>query len=137
MENGINIEIDLRSHTPAYRQIIQQIHAKLIKGELNPGDQLPTVRQLAVDLGINFNTVARAYRMLDKSGVISTQHGRGTYIVEVPFYPKDRGRMRLLTDLTRKFIQDTKYLGFSTDEIEMAFHEAIEHDEGNDPSNSA
>jgi GntR family transcriptional regulator len=126
MEKETEIKIDLRSHTPAYRQIIQQIHARLLKGDLNPGDQLPTVRQLAVTLGINFNTVARAYRMLDKSGVISTQHGRGTYIVERPFTQKDQGRQKLLADLTRKYIRDAKYLGFSTAEVETAFHEEVE-----------
>jgi GntR family transcriptional regulator len=134
MSKEIELKIDLRSHTPAYRQISQQLRARLINGELHPGDQLPTVRQLAVDLGINFNTVARAYRMLDKAGVISTQHGRGTYIVEGSHHPKDRGRQKLLKELTRRYIQDTKFLGFSVEEIEVAFHEEIECEAEDFPS---
>jgi GntR family transcriptional regulator len=128
MAKEIEFKIDLRSHAPAYRQIIQQIHSKLISGELNPGDQLPTVRQLAVDLGINFNTVARAYRMLDKAGVISTQHGRGTYIVEGSHHQRDQGRQKLLKEFTHRYIQDTKYLGFSAEEIAITFHEEIERE---------
>ena len=74
------IRIDLQSGTPAYLQILSQIQAFIAGKELLPGDQLPTVRQLAAHSGINFNTVARAYRLLDKAGLITTQQGRGTYV---------------------------------------------------------
>jgi GntR family transcriptional regulator len=134
MTKQIKIAINLRSHTPACRQITQQIRSKLSEGELNPGDQLPTVRQLAVDLGVNFNTVARSYRILDKAGVISTQHGRGTYIVEGTRRQKGRGRRNLLREMTRRYIQDTKHLGFSMKEIEMAFQAELENEAENDPS---
>ena len=67
---------------PIYVQIVDQVRAQLLTGELKPGDQLPTVRQLASDLRVNFNTIARAYRLLDEAGLISTQRGRGTYLLE-------------------------------------------------------
>ena len=76
----MQIQIDFRSGVPIYTQIMEQIQHKVASGELKPGDQLPTVRQLATDLRVNFNTVARAYRLLDEAGLISTQQGRGTYI---------------------------------------------------------
>src|SRR3972149_9902095 len=75
------IRVDLRSKPPAYLQIVEQVRGLVAAGTLSSGDQLPTVRRLALEAHINFNTVARAYRVLDEAGVISTQHGRGTYVV--------------------------------------------------------
>jgi GntR family transcriptional regulator len=79
----LKFTLDFRSGIPSYVQIIEQIQGLLAAGELKPGDQLPTVRQLASELRVNFNTIARAYRMLDEAGLISTQRGRGTYILDV------------------------------------------------------
>src|ERR1044072_2014176 len=75
-------EFRLYAHSgvPAYRQIIDQVHAGLASGSLTGGDQLPTVRQLAVDLAINPNTVLRAYRELELSGLVETHQGTGTFI---------------------------------------------------------
>jgi GntR family transcriptional regulator len=80
----MQVNLDFRSKIPIYVQIIDQIKDLIAIGVLHPGDQLPTVRQLAADLRVNFNTVARAYRLLDEQGLISTQHGRGTYILPPP-----------------------------------------------------
>lgn len=80
--NPLNFKLDFRSGVPIYVQIVEQVQQALAAGQLKPGDQLPTVRQLASDIRVNFNTVARAYRMLDEAGLISTQQGRGTYILE-------------------------------------------------------
>jgi GntR family transcriptional regulator len=66
----MHIQIDFRSGQPIYLQIVEQIRQMVARGELQPGDQLPTVRQLATDLRVNFNTVARAYRLLDEAGLI-------------------------------------------------------------------
>ena len=76
------IPIDFRAGSPIYIQIVEQIRQQVASGELKPDDQLPTVRQLASELRVNFNTIARAYRILDEAGLISTQQGRGTYILE-------------------------------------------------------
>ena len=80
--NSLNITLELGSSTPIYVQIVDQVREQLAAGRIKPGDQLPTVRRLASELRVNFNTIARAYRLLDDAGLISTQRGRGTYLVE-------------------------------------------------------
>ena len=70
------IQLDFRSGVPIYIQIMDQIRQMVANGDLRTGDQLPTVRQLAIDLQVNWNTVARAYRLLDEAGLISTQQGQ-------------------------------------------------------------
>jgi GntR family transcriptional regulator len=95
--------IDSQSGVPFYRQIIEQLKFAIARGELSPGDRLPTVRQLAVDLSINPNTVVRAYRQLEIEGVIETQQGSGTFVgSQVPAIDKlERQRMldQILTDM--------------------------------------
>src|ERR1700694_1638754 len=73
-------KLDLHSGVPVYRQLIDQVRSGTASGSLIAGDQLPTVRQLAVDLAINPNTVLRAYRELELGGLIETHHGTGTFI---------------------------------------------------------
>ncbi len=113
-----DLVIDFRSGQPIYLQIAEQIRQKVANGELNPGDQLPTVRQLAAELRINFNTVARAYRLLDEAGLISTQHGRGTYIWELPSAETLQAfRQQGLESLTRRYLDAAAQLGCSPEEI--------------------
>src|ERR1700710_1425995 len=81
--------LDLASGVPVYRQIIDQVTGGMATGSLKPGDQLPTVRQLAVDLAINPNTVVRAYRELEIRGVLETQQGTGTFISTQKSKPDD------------------------------------------------
>lgn len=76
----MKLAIDTQSGVPFYRQIIEQVKFAISRGDLQPGDQLPTVRQLAVDLSINPNTVVRAYRQLEIEGVLETQQGSGTFV---------------------------------------------------------
>ncbi|MBE0698626.1 MAG: GntR family transcriptional regulator, partial [Anaerolineaceae bacterium] len=78
------IRLDFRSEEPLYVQMAQQIESLVREGVLKAGEQLPTVRELAIELRINFSTVARVYRILDEQKLISTQRGRGTYIWEEP-----------------------------------------------------
>jgi GntR family transcriptional regulator len=113
------LQIDFRSGLPIYTQIVNQVQAQIAGGILIPGDQLPTVRALAEELRVNFNTVARAYRILDEARIISTQQGRGTYITEIP-PPKvtERLRKEALEALTQKYISEAMRLEFSKDEIE-------------------
>jgi GntR family transcriptional regulator len=112
------LQIDFRSGLPIYTQIVNQVQAQLVGGVLQPGDQLPTVRALAEDLRVNFNTVARAYRILDEARIISTQQGRGTYITDVP-PPKvtERLRQEALEALVHRFISEAMRLDFSKTEI--------------------
>lgn len=114
----MDIKIDFRSDQPIYIQIVEQIRRQVASGELKQGDQLPTVRQLATDLRVNFNTVARAYRLLDEVGLISTQQGRGTYIWEQPS-PETLERLRdqELAVMTERFLDETRRLGFSPEQV--------------------
>jgi len=123
-----NIKLDFRSGTPIYTQIVEQVKQQVVSGELNPGDQLPTVRALALELRVNFNTVARAYRLLDEAGIISTQQGRGTYILEVP--PPERTyklRRQALEALTRDYLSEAHRLGCSSDEINKTLKEQLDN----------
>jgi GntR family transcriptional regulator len=113
----MNITLDMRSDIPIYIQIVEQVRQQVVDGRLKPGGQLPTVRALASDLRINFNTVSRAYRLLDEAGVISTQQGRGTYILEMP-PPEVAERLRIesITALARRYLNETRRLGFSLEQ---------------------
>jgi Predicted transcriptional regulators len=116
------LQIDFRSGLPIYIQIVNQVQAQVAGGILKPGDQLPTVRALAEELRVNFNTVARAYRILDEARIISTQQGRGTYITEIP--PQnvtEKLRKEALEALTQRYISEAMRLDFS----EVAITEII------------
>jgi GntR family transcriptional regulator len=117
-QNSLTLQLDFRSGLPIYIQIMNQIESQVLGGILKPGDQLPTVRALASELRVNFNTVARAYRMLDEARIISTQQGRGTYITEVP-PPEVTKRLRkeTLEALARKYIGEALRMEFSKKEI--------------------
>ena len=120
------LQIDFRSGLPIYTQIVNQIQAQVVGGVLKPGDQLPTVRALAEELRVNFNTVARAYRILDEARIISTQQGRGTYITDVP-PPKvsERLRRESLEVLTERFINEAMRLDFSKSEISQIVRDQL------------
>jgi GntR family transcriptional regulator len=119
-------EVDLTKHQPAYTQILEQVKHAIATGELKPGDQLPTVRQLAADLRVNFNTVARAYRLLDEEGIISTQHGRGTYILG-PATARDTKRLRQkeLALLAEYFVEEAEKLGFTPKEVRSIIEDQV------------
>lgn len=121
------VELDFRSHVPIYVQIVERIKHLVATEALKPGDQLPTVRQLAADLRVNFNTIARAYRILDEAGVISTQQGRGTYVLE-PLPPERATRLRraALEALVRSFLVGADRLGFEPDEVALDVENLIE-----------
>ena len=118
------LQIDFRSGLPIYTQIVNQLQAQVVGGVLRSGDQLPTVRALAEELRVNFNTVARAYRILDEARIISTQQGRGTYITEIP-PPKvsERLRKESLEVLTQRYVSEAMRLGFSKSEISQMVNE--------------
>ena len=122
-----NIQLDFRSGVPIYTQIVEQVKQQVVGGVLKPGDQLPTVRALALELRVNFNTVARAYRLLDEAGIISTQQGRGTYILDIPLPERtDKLRQQALEALTRDYLNEAIRLGCSPDEIKKTLKEQLE-----------
>lgn len=125
-ETKLTLQLDFHSGLPIYTQIANQIQSQLANGILKPGDQLPTVRALALELRINFNTVARAYRILDEARIISTQQGRGTYITEIP-PPEvtEKLRQESLSELTKRFIGEAFRLGFSEREVSQMVRDSL------------
>jgi GntR family transcriptional regulator len=113
--------LDLSTGVPAYRQIIDQVHAGIASGRLGSGDQLPTVRQMAVDLEINPNTVVRAYRELEIRGVLETHQGTGTFIAErgtkQDAKEREKERERRLEELVAQFIARAANEGFTLKEV--------------------
>lgn len=109
--------LDLASGVPVYRQIIDQVQGGIASGSLATGDQLPTVRQVAVDLAINPNTVLRAYRELEIRGVIETQQGTGTFIADRQVQPNQLERERQLSQLARDFVARAGAAGFTLAEL--------------------
>src|SRR4051812_24743096 len=99
-----DFRLDLASGVPVYRQIIDRIMGGIASGALAGGDQLPTVRQLAVDLSINPNTVVRAYRELEIRGVLDTQQGSGTFVSHKKVERDEVERRRQLDQLVSEFI---------------------------------
>ena len=114
----LKLKVDTSSPTPIYAQLERSIRAAIATGELEPNAQLPTVRQLAVDLAVNANTVARVYAQLERDGVVETRRGVGTFIREVPAPQVARAqRERELRTLIQRFIGDAALLGFTLPEL--------------------
>jgi GntR family transcriptional regulator len=109
--------LDLRSGVPVYRQIIDQVRAGMASGSLIAGDQLPTVRQLAVDLEINPNTVARAYHELELGGLLETHQGTGSFISAQKIKRPDAERERQLAQIVSDCVSRAGAMGFTVDEV--------------------
>jgi GntR family transcriptional regulator len=124
--NSLSVRLELGSNTPIYEQIVGQVREQLAIGELKPGDQLPTVRQLASELRVNFNTIARAYRLLDDAGLISTQRGRGTYLLEHDSRKVEKVvRKMTIEEQLQRTIQSLVRQGYTKDEIDSTFKSII------------
>jgi GntR family transcriptional regulator len=110
--------VDSGSPTPIYAQLDRSIRAAIATGKLGPGAQLPTVRQLAVDLAVNANTVGRVYAQLEKDGVLETRRGVGTFVRDAPAPEVRRAhRERELRELIDRFVGDAALLGFTLPEL--------------------
>jgi GntR family transcriptional regulator len=119
------VSIDLQDRTPIYAQLDRNLRAAIATRRLQVGDQLPTVRQLAVDLSINANTVARVYAELERAGIIETRRGVGSFVVATPqqAHPPDHHRRQLRAFVTR-VLADAAAAGFTIDDVaaEMSAH---------------
>jgi GntR family transcriptional regulator len=110
--------VDPRSPTPIYAQLDHAIRAAIATGELAANAQLPTVRQLAVDLAVNANTVARVYAQLERDGILETRRGVGTFVRDAPTPHAARAhRERELKTLIKRFVGDAALLGFTLPEL--------------------
>jgi GntR family transcriptional regulator len=125
MSETFQFRLDLATGVPVYRQIIDQVLAAIAAGKLHGGNQLPTVRQVAVDLAINPNTVMRAYREMEIRGILSTQQGSGTYITPDPVKPDDAERQRRLSAVTGEFVSRLGREGFTLHEALQRLEEML------------
>jgi len=114
---AFRFRLDLESGVPVYRQIIDQVTGAIASGTLSAGDQLPTVRQLAVDLSINPNTVIRAYREMEIRGVLDTQQGSGTFISDRKIEKDEVERKRRLDQLVSEFVARAGAAGFTVRDL--------------------
>ena len=118
MAPGSIVSIDARDRTPIYAQLDRGLRAAIVTGRLRPGDQLPTVRQMAVELQVNANTVARVYAELEREGVLETRRGVGSFVAATP------GAARSATEHTKRLrafvtrvLADAAAAGFTHDEF--------------------
>jgi len=109
--------LDLHSGVPVYRQIIDQVRGGVASGALTVGDQLPTVRQLAVDLSINPNTVVRAYRELELGGLLETHQGTGTFISAQKLRGGNEERARQLARIVEDSVARAGAAGFTVEDL--------------------
>jgi GntR family transcriptional regulator len=127
----MRFRLDLKSGVPVYRQIIDQVHGARASGAINGGDQLPTVRQLAVDLSINPNTVVKAYRELELTGALTTHQGTGTFVTNTKLTQTDAERERKLDQLVAEFVARAGRDGFTVRELGSRLKELVNQENGN------
>lgn len=113
----IKFQLDQKTGTPFYRQIIDQIKFGIASGNLKVGEQLPTVRSLAVDLKVNLNTVAKAYKELEIQNILETQQGTGTFISTIDIQLSEKERKKKLEDICNQFSTIAFSYGFSVKDI--------------------
>jgi len=113
----VPFRLDTASGVPFYRQVIDQVLLAVADGRLAPGTQLPTVRQLAVDLSVNLNTVAKAYREMEIRGIVETQQGTGTFVAERPGPAGAAERRKALERLVDEVLAKGGSHGFRVDEV--------------------
>ncbi len=124
------VTVDPRDRTPIYAQLDRALRAAIATGRLVAGDQLPTVRQLAVELSINANTVARVYAELERTGILETRRGVGTFVIATPAkaHPPKQHERRLRSFITR-LLADASAAGFTLDDLLEALQAHRKEDE--------
>jgi GntR family transcriptional regulator len=118
MAPGSIVSIDARDRTPIYAQLDRGLRAAIVTGRLRPGEQLPTVRQLAVDLQVNANTVARVYAELEREGVLETRRGVGSFVAATPGAARSATEhLKRLRAFATRVLADAAADGFTRDEV--------------------
>ena len=112
-----SLSVDLKSGVPLYRQIIDQVKSGIATGAVGPGDRLPTVRQLSVDLSVNPNTVSRAYNELELTGLVETHMGSGTFIGHKRVERDEVEQRRILDQICQEFLSRASAHGFTLEDI--------------------
>jgi GntR family transcriptional regulator len=126
MADATPFRLDPASGVPFYRQIIDQVLLAVADGRLKPGAQLPTVRQLAVELSVNLNTVAKAYREMEIRGIVETQQGTGTFVAHRKPEKRTAERRKALEQLVEQLLVQAAARGFTHEELAEAVLERTE-----------
>jgi GntR family transcriptional regulator len=116
-QEAVNFTLDTVNGAPIYRQIIQQIEYAILSGRMQPGDRLPTIRSLAVELKTNPNTIAKAYNELEIRGILATQVGSGTYISDKKPVIEEDSLKRKIREVAGRFMQEMRDLGVEKKEL--------------------
>ena len=117
--------IDPSSGTPIYRQIVDQVRQAVASGVMRPGDRLPSVREMAVELAVNPNTIAKAYQELERDGVIETPRGKGSYIADREHTLSAEERRRQFAEAVDKLVADAYRLGIDSESAVTLFRERL------------
>jgi len=117
IEKDVQLSLDSSSGVPFYRQVIQLIEHAILSGKLAPGDKLPTIRALAIELKINPNTIAKAYGDLETRGVVTTQVGSGTFVSAMPTDSARDELLRRIDDIAGRFVRDMSALGLDREHM--------------------
>ena len=120
----MNITINHHSGEPLYRQIVEAIRLRIASGQAQPGEQLPSIRELAEQLQINSRTIVKAYDELDRSGLVVTQHGRGVFVASQRVSLPARERRKRLRDLALKLVVEAAQIGAPIEDVIEVVHEA-------------
>jgi GntR family transcriptional regulator len=117
-EQNMMIQLDFRADEPLYLQGARGLRRMIEEGGVRAGQKLPPVRILAAQVGVNFNTIARVYRLLEEEGLVYTRQGRGTYVLD----SSERGRERelespMLEEVVTLFLRDAQRMGFTLDQV--------------------
>lgn len=119
-------DLDPRSSTPLYQQLVQGVKEAVARGILQPGERMPTVRELAAELAINPNTIAKAYQRLEQEGIIATMRSRGSFVAGGPSrLDNEEGRQRLV-DMLDKLLVEAYHLGLTSDELQVLFQKRLQ-----------
>jgi GntR family transcriptional regulator len=122
--HSFSFRLDDHSGVPVYRQLMDQVQGAIASGALRPGDQLPTIRLVAVEHAINPNTVTRAYREMEIRGLLDSQQGTGTFIAEKPKEPSKKQMDRQLDQLVTEFASRAGAAGFTVSQLIEALRES-------------
>ncbi|MDQ0188663.1 GntR family transcriptional regulator [Alicyclobacillus cycloheptanicus] len=120
------LQVNPRSPVPVYQQVVDGVKAAVAKGLLQPGERLPSVRELATEMTINHNTIAKAYQELERERVIEVVRGRGTFIALQPSVPNREERMLSMREEMRRLLVEAHHLHLSSDDVLQMFVQVVE-----------
>lgn len=120
--SSVDIRIDPADGVPIYRQIVNQIRYVVASGLLEPGDELPTIRALALQLKVTPNTIVKAYEELERAGVLQIRHGSGTFVSGASTRLADRERRRIIEQRIDALLAEAHHLGFSLEDLFKLIH---------------